>query len=69
MRARLNQLLSVSSCLWVGGCWYSNATLRACVGKERLDEIVVGDLGTSESRELEPDNEQGLEGEIPRDVI
>ena len=82
----------MSSCLWVGGCWYSNATLRAYVGKDRLDEIVVGDLGTlsrqmeisvewreeraeqqnrtySESREMKPDNEQGLEGEIPRDVI
>ena len=43
---RLNQLLSVSSRLWVGGRWHSNATLRAYVGKDRLDDIEVGDLGT-----------------------
>jgi len=66
---RLNQLLSVSSRLWVGGRWYSNATLRAYVDKDRLDDIKVGNLGTSESRELEPNNEQRLESEIPRDVI
>ena len=86
LRLRLNQLLSVSSRLWVGGRWYSNTTLRAYVGKDWLDDIEVGDLGTlemqmeisissgkmkwgkqaereqkrtySESRELEPDNEQ-----------
>ena len=43
---RLNQLLSVSSRLWVGGRWYSNATLRAYVDKDRPDDIEVGDLGT-----------------------
>ena len=43
---RLNQLLSVSSRLWVGGRWYSNATLRAYVDKDRLDDIEVGNLGT-----------------------
>lgn len=66
---RLNQLLSVSSRLWVGSRWYNNATLRAYVDKDRLDDIEVGDLGTSESRKLEPDNEQRLECEIPGDVI
>jgi hypothetical protein len=42
---RLNQLLSESR-LWVSGRWYSNATLRAYVDKDRLDDIEVGDLGT-----------------------
>ena len=43
---RLNQLLGVSSRLWVGRRWYSNATLRAYVDKDRLDDIEVGNLGT-----------------------
>ena len=43
---RLNQLLGVSSRLWVGRRWYSNATLRAYVGKYRFEDIEVGDLGT-----------------------
>lgn len=43
---RLNQLLSMSSRLWIGGRWYSNATLRAYVDKDRLDDIEVGNLGT-----------------------
>ena len=46
LRLRLNQLLSVSSRLWVGGRWYSNATLRAYVDKDRLDDIEIGDLCT-----------------------
>jgi hypothetical protein len=36
----------VSSGFWVGGRWYSNATLGAYVDKDRLDDIEVGDLGT-----------------------
>jgi len=45
-RVSLNQLITVSSRLWVGGCWYSNTTLRAYVSKYRLDDSEVGDLGT-----------------------
>ena len=46
MRVHLNQLLSMSSRLWIGGRWYSNATLRAYVEKDRLDDIEISDLGT-----------------------
>jgi len=69
LRVRLNQLLSRSGRLGVCGRWNGSATLRAYVGKYGPDDVEVSDLGTSESRELKPDNEQRLEGEIPGEVI
>jgi len=37
--------------------------------EERLDDGTISDLSTSEGRELEPENEECLEGEVPWEVI
>jgi len=55
--------------LHVGGSGSGRAVGCADVKKERLDDVEVCDLSTAEGRELEPDNEDGLEGEVPRDIV
>jgi len=37
--------------------------------EERLHNGTISDLSTSEGRELEPENEEGLEGEVPWEVV
>jgi len=37
--------------------------------EERPDDGTIGDLSTSESGKLEPEDEKGLEGEVPREVV
>lgn len=49
------------------------STIGAClsldVGKQRLHDSAIQSLGATERGELEPDNEDGLEGEVPREVV
>jgi len=39
------------------------------IGEERLQRIAISDFRTAESGELEPDHEESLEGEVPREVV
>jgi len=43
--------------------------LRAYIGENRLDDIEVGHLCAAEGWELEPDDEEGLEGKVPGDIV
>jgi len=62
-------LLNVSM-LEIGGGWCSGAGLgRAYVRKKRLDDVEISNLCAAERWELEPDNEDALEGEVPGNVV
>lgn len=43
--------------------------LRRDICEHRLEDIEIGYLGSTESGELEPDNEDCLEDEIPGNVV
>jgi len=55
--------------LWIRGGGRGDTSRRAYVGKNGLDNIEVSHLGTTERGELEPDDEDGLEGKVPRNVV
>lgn len=59
----------MSGGLWVCRCWSGNATLGAYVGEDGFDDGEVSDLCAAEGWELEPDNEEGLEGKVPWDIV
>lgn len=42
---------------------------RANVGEHGLEDSVVSSFGTSEVRQLQPDNEESLEGKVPGNVV
>lgn len=55
--------------LWICSRGGGDTGLRAYVGKNGLDNVEVGYLRTAEGWELKPNNEKGLEGEVPRDIV
>jgi len=58
------------SMLKVGSRRCSRAGLsRAYVREERLDDVEVSNLCAAERWELEPNNEDALEGEVPGNVV
>jgi len=63
---RLPSLMVLS----VGGSHRRNrAGLGAEVEENRLQEVEVDGLSATEGRELEPDDQDRLEGKVPRDVV
>jgi len=56
--------------LRVGGSHRCNrAGLRADVEEDRLQKVEVDGLGATEGRELEPHDQDRLEGKVPGDII
>lgn len=52
-----------------GGFCLSYDSRRADVGQNRLQNGEVGGLGAASERQLEPHDKQGLEGEIPWNIV
>jgi len=55
--------------LWICGRGDGDAGLGAYVGEDWLDDVEVSHLCAAEGWELEPDDKEGLESKVPRDIV
>jgi len=62
--------LLVATCVIRGGSGgRGNSTVGDQVSNKRPEDSQVGSLGSAESRKLQPQDEKGLESEVPAEVI